>query len=327
MKKALVLGVTGQDGSYLADILLAKGYIVHGMIRKSATGNTRNIRHLLDNLEVLDKSFFVERGDMADPMSLYRIIQSVKPDEIYNEADQDHVGWSYEMVGYSANITGAAVGQVLEIIRQVDPSIRYFQPCSSNMFGQTEAKIQDEQTPFNPMSPYAVSKVSAFYFTRYYRQAFGIHASVAIFYNHESPRRTPEYVTRKITQSVARISLGKQEKLVLGDLSAKIDWGYAGEYMEAAWQLLQQPEAGDYILATGEAHSVEEFVQEAFNVVGLNPAGYLESNPAFMRPTKTSTLIGDTTKAQKAFGFSPKIRFKELVEMMVKADLEMEEST
>ena len=176
-------------------------------------------------------------------------------------------------------------------------------------------------------SPYAVSKVSAFYFTRYYRQAFGIHASVAIFYNHESPRRTPEYVTRKITQSVARISLGKQEKLVLGDLSAKIDWGYAGEYMEAAWQLLQQPEAGDYILATGEAHSVEEFVQEAFNVVGLNPAGYLESNPAFMRPTKTSTLIGDTTKAQKAFGFSPKIRFKELVEMMVKADLEMEEST
>lgn len=324
MKKALVLGVTGQDGSYLAELLLEKGYIVHGMIRKSATGNTRNIQHLLDNPEVLNERFFVERGDMADPVSLYRIIQSVKPDEIYNEADQDHVSWSYDMVSYSADITGSAVGRLLEIIRQIDPDIRYFQPCTSNMFGQTEQSTQNELTPFNPMSPYAVSKVSAFYFTRYYRQAFGMHASTAILYNHESPRRTAEYVTRKITQSVARISLGKQQKLILGDLSAKIDWGFAGEYMEAAWKILQQPEADDYVIATGETHSVEEFVNEAFKVVGLKPSDFLETNPAFMRPTKTSTLIGDSSKAKEAFGFSPKIRFKELVEMMVHADIEFE---
>ena len=326
MKKALVLGVTGQDGSYLADILLETGYIVHGMVRKSATGNTRNIQHLLDDPKIFNERFFVERGDLADPVSLYRIIQSVKPDEIYNEADQDHVSWSYDMVSYSADITGAAVGRLLEIIRQIDPNIRYFQPCTSNMFGQTEQSTQNELTPFNPMSPYAVSKVSAFYFTRYYRQAFDMHASTAILYNHESPRRTTEYVTRKITQSVARISLGKQEKLTLGDLSAKIDWGFAGEYMEAAWKILQQPEAGEYIIATGEAHSVEEFVNEAFKVVGLNPVEYLETNPAFMRPTKTSTLVGDISKAKKAFGFSPKIRFKELVEMMVQADIESEKN-
>jgi len=225
MKKALILGVTGQDGSYLADVLLEKGYEVHGMVRRSATGNTRNIEHLINNPEVFNRSFFVQRGDLADPTSLYRIINEVEPREIYNEADQDHVSWSFDMVGYSSDITGAAVGRILETIKQVDPSIRFFQPCTSNMFGRSETEYQTEITTFNPQSPYACAKVYAYYMVRYYREAFGIFASTGILYNHESPRRTAEYVTRKITQSVARIACGKQSRLTLGDMSARIDWG------------------------------------------------------------------------------------------------------
>jgi len=324
MKKALILGVTGQDGSYLADFLIEKGYTVYGMARRSATGNTRNIQHLLDDETIVNQNFFVVRGDLADVTSLYRIISEISPDEIYNEADQDHVRWSFDMVGYSADITGAAVGRLLEIIRQINPAIRYFQPCTSNMFGRSNLETQNEQTPFNPQSVYAVSKISAYYFTRYYRENFQMHASTAIFYNHESPRRTSEYVTRKITQSVARIALGKQDRLVLGDLSACIDWGYAREYMEAAWNILQCPEPDDYVIATGEAHSVQEFVNEAFLCVDLDPAKYVNSSSEFIRPTTTSTLVGDTQKAREAFGFDPKIRFKELVKLMVDADIKSE---
>jgi len=324
MKKALILGVTGQDGSYLADLLIEKGYIVYGMVRRSATGNTRNIQHLLDDESVVNNSFFTVRGDLADVTSLYRIISEVEPDEIYNEADQDHVRWSFDMVGYSADITGSAVGRLLEIIRQINPHIRYFQPCTSNMFGRTEQVTQNEETPFNPQSVYAVSKLTAYYFTRYFRETFQMHASTAIFYNHESPRRTPEYVTRKITQSVARIAQGKQDRLVLGDLSAHIDWGFSGEYVEAAWNILQQSEPDDYVIATGEAHSVQEFVDEAFRCVGLDSANYVNSSSEFMRPTATSTLIGDTKKAREKFGFNPKIRFKELVKLMVDADMKTE---
>jgi GDPmannose 4,6-dehydratase len=324
MNKALIFGVTGQDGSYLADILLEKGYEVHGMIRKSATGNTKNILHLMENKQLFNKRFFLHRGDLADATSVYRIISEVRPREIYNEADQDHVRWSFDMVGYSSDITANAVGRNLEIIKQIDPKIRYFQPCTSNMYGLSEAEVQNENTPFNPQSPYAIAKTFAYYMTRYYRQAYGIHASIAILYNHESPRRTPEYVTRKITQSVARIALKKQDKLVLGDLSARIDWGYAREFMEAAWRMLQQDNADDYVIATGEAHSVKEFVDEAFAAVGLDPAKYLETSAEFLRPTKTSALIGDISKAKKAFGFEPKTRFKELIKLMVQADLEKE---
>jgi GDPmannose 4,6-dehydratase len=261
---------------------------------------------------------------MADPTSLYRIITTIEPQEIYNEADQDHVGWSYDMVGFSADITGAAVGRILEIIRQVDPSIRFFQPCTSNMFGKTESEFQTETTPFNPQSPYACAKVLAYYLTRYYREAFGMFASTAILYNHESPRRTEEYVTRKITKSVARIVCGKQDKLTLGDLSARVDWGYAKEYMEAAWQMLQLEKSDDFIIATGEAHSVEEFVEEAFAVVNLRPEEYVVSSKNLFRPTKTSVLIGDTTKARTRFGFEPKVKFRELVKLMVEADLQAE---
>lgn len=326
MKKALVLGVTGQDGSYLAEILLGKGYEVYGMIRRSSTGNTRNIEHLIQNPELFNQRFFLVRGDLADPTSLYRIISSVKPQEIYNEADQDHVNWSYDMVGFSADITGAAVGRILEIIRQIGPTIRYFQPCTSNMFGKTNGVTQDETTPFNPQSPYACAKVMAFHLTRYYREAFNLFASNAILYNHESPRRTPEYVTRKITQSVARIALGKQDKLVLGDLTARIDWGYSKEFMEAAWQMLQLDRSDDFVIATGEAHSVNEWVEEAFAIVNLKAEDYVKTDPSLLRPTKTSTLIGDIAKAREAFGFAPKVKFKELVRLMVEADLQAERS-
>ena len=325
MKKALVLGVTGQDGSYLAEILLHKGYEVHGMVRRSATGNTCNIEHLIRNPELFNRRFFLCRGDLADPTSLYRIINSIRPHEIYNEADQDHVGWSYDMVGFSADITGAAVGRILEIIRQIDTTIRYFQPCTSNMFGKTECATQNENTPLNPNSPYACAKAMAFYLTRYYREAFGLFASNAILYNHESPRRTPEYVTRKVTQSVARIVCGKQKNLALGDLSACIDWGYAKEFMEAAWQILQLDQPDDFVIATGEGHSVKEWVEEAFAVVNLQADDYLITDPSFLRPTKTSTLIGNITKARNRFGFNPKYKFKELVRLMVEADLNVEQ--
>ncbi len=324
MTRALILGVTGQDGSYLADILLEKGYEVHGMARRSATGNTRNIDHLIGNPEVFNRRFFLCRGDLADPTSLYRIIDSTRPQEIYNEADQDHVTWSYDMVGYSADITGAAVARILEIIRQIDPAIRFFQPCSSNMFGQAASAVQNEETAFNPQSLYACAKVMAFHLVRYYRDAFGIFASNAILYNHESPRRTPEYVTRKVTQAAARIACGKQERLTLGDLSARIDWGYAREYMEAAWRMLQLDKPDDFVIATGEAHSVKEWVDAAFAAVGLRAEDYVTTDPALLRPTKTSALIGDISKAGRAFGFDPKCKFKELVKLMVEADLQAE---
>ena len=327
MKKALILGVTGQDGSYLADFLLGKGYEVYGMVRRSATGNTRNLEHLIQDSTIFNRRFFICRGDMADPTSIYRIISTVKPEEIYNEADQDHVSWSYDMVGYSMDITGAAVGRVLEIIRQVDKNMRYFQPCTSNMFGLTDTKTQTESTPFNPQSPYACAKVMAYYLTRYYRQAFGMFAVNAIFYNHESPRRTEEYVTRKITSSVARIACGKQKQLTLGDLSMRIDWGFAGEYMEAAWKMLQAGQPDDFIIATGEAHSVEEFVEEAFKAVNLKSKDYVFIDSKLLRPTKTSPLVGDISKAKEKLGYEPKIKFKELVKMMVEADLKKERSS
>lgn len=231
------------------------------------------------------------------------------------------------MVGYSADITGAAVSRILEIIRQVNPKIRYFQPCTSHMFGKPNSERQNEETPFNPQSPYACSKAYAFYLTKYYRQAFGIFASTAILYNHESPRRTPEYVTRKISRAVAAIALGKQQKLQLGDLSSKIDWGYAKEYMHAAWSMLQLDKPDDFVIATGEAHSIREFVDEAFGVVNLKPDEFVRIDQSLIRPTSNSTLIGDISKPKKAFGFDPKIKFKELVRLMVESDIELLRTT
>ena len=320
-KKALILGVTGQAGSYLADLLLEKGYEVHGMVRRSASGNTKNIDHLLQDKEIFGKRFFTHRGDLIDTISIYRIINEVRPQELYNEADQDHVGWSLDTPDYSFDVTGAAVGRVLEIIKQIDPKIKFFQPCSSNMFGKPVEVPQKETTPFNPQSPYACAKVFAYTLTRYYRQAYNIFAATAIYYNHESPKRPEEYVTRKITKAAARISVGLQDKLFLGDVETKIDWGYAKEYVEAAWNILQLPNPDDFIIATGEAHSVREFVEEAFGLLDLNPEKYLVIDKNLLRPVKTGLLIGDTSKAKKAFGFEPKVKFKDLVKIMVEADV------
>jgi len=320
-KKALILGVTGQDGSYLAEILLEKGYEVNGMIRRSATGNTRNIDHLINNKEIFEKSFFLHKGDLADMNSIYRIISEVHPEEIYNEADQDHVAWSFAMPSYSYDITGAAVGRILEAIRQIDPKIKFFQPCSSNMFGKTIESPQNENTPFNPQSPYAAAKILAKLLVKHYRTAYGMFACSAIFYNHESPRRTEDYVTRKITKAAARISLGLQEKVMLGDLDAKIDWGYAAEYMEAAWNIMQLAEPDDFIISTGEVHSVREFAKAAFKLVGLDYKNYVVIDKKLLRPTSTSVLVGDISKAKKAFGYDPKIKITELARIMVESDL------
>lgn len=314
-RKALILGITGQDGSYLAEILLEKDYEVYGLIRRSATGNTKNIDHILDRITL-------HRGDLADAPSLFRIIAAIRPQEIYNEADQDHAGWSYDLVDYASDITGAAPGRILEIIRQTDAGIKFFQPLTSNMFGLAESRTQNEETPLMPQSPYACAKVYAWMLTKYYRQVHGIFASTAIFFNHESPRRTESYVTRKITKAAARISRGLQEKLFLGDMDVKLDFGYAREYMEAAWSILQLDRADDFVIGTGETHSVREFAEEAFRQVGLQAEKYIEIDPKLLRPGKTSTLIADCAKAQRVFGFTPKVRYRELVKIMMDHDRE-----
>ena len=313
-KKALILGITGQDGSYLAELLLEKGYEVHGLIRKSATGNTTNIDHILDLIKI-------HRGDLADSTSIYRIINSAKPDEIYNEADQDHVSWSFDSVDYTCDITGAAVARILEIIKQIIPEVKFFQPLSSNIFGKAVETPQNENTAFNPQSPYAASKVFAYVISKYYREVFDIRVSTGIFYNHESERRTEDYVTRKITRGVAKISLGLQNKLYLGNLDTKIDFGYAPEYMKAAWNIMQLDYADDFIICTGEVHTVNEFLHEAFAIVDLNPDDYVEFDPRYVRPSDTSLLVGDTSKAKKAFGFKPRVTFKKIVKLMVENDL------
>lgn len=315
-KKALILGITGQDGSYLAEILLEKGHEVHGLIRRSATGNKRNILHILDKI-------ILHKGDLADSTSIYRIINEVNPDEIYNEADQDHVSWSFDLVEYACDITGAAVGRILEIIKQINPKIKFFQPVSSNMFGKTSEALLTEESPFRPQSPYAAAKVLAFVLCRYYRDVFDMFASTGIFFNHESPRRMEEYVTRKITMSAARISKGLQKKLYLGNLDTKIDFGYAREYMEAAWRIMQLENPDDFNICTGEVHSIREFLDEVFRYLGLNPDDYVELDPRFARAGSTSVLRGDFSKAKKAFGFEPQVRFKELVRLMVEHDLEL----
>ena len=313
MKKALILGITGQDGSYLAELLLSKGYEVHGLIRRSATGNKKNIMHILDKITL-------HKGDLADSTSLYRIISNVQPDELYNMADQDHVSWSYDAVEYSIDITGTAVARILEIIRQVNPKIRFLQPVSFNMFGKVPSP-QNEESNFRPQSPYGCAKVLAYMLARYYRDAFNVFASTAIFGNHESPRRSEEYVTKKITRAAARISKGLQKDLHLGDLSMKIDFGYAKEYAEAAWSILQLKRPDDFMICTNEVHSVKDWLDESFKFVGLNADDYVKIDPKLIRPSKTDVLTGYPVKARKEFGFMPKVRFKELVKIMMEHEL------
>lgn len=313
MKKALILGITGQDGSYLAEFLLGKGYEVHGFIRRSATGNTKNIVQILDKITL-------HKGDLADPTSIYRVVNEVQPAELYNMADQDHVSWSYDSPVYSFDITGAAVGRILEIMKQASHDIRFLQPVSSNIFGKAESP-QTEETSLRPQSPYGSAKAFAYILTRYYRDVFDLFASTAIFYNHESPRRNEEYVTRKITKGVSRIAKGFQKELYLGDTSAQIDFGFAKDYVEAAWNILQLDKPDDFIICTGQLHSVKEFAEEAFRCVGLKAEDYVKVDQKLLRPGRTSPLLGDPSKARTAFGFQPKVGFKELVRILVENDL------
>ncbi len=319
MKKALITGITGQDGSYLADLLLEKGYKVYGLVRRLSTPNTENIRHLLDKVELIS-------GDLLDQKSLDDAVHEAEPDEVYNLAAQSFVKTSWNQAVLTGEYTALGVTRMLEAVKTVNKKIRFYQASSSEMFGKVTETPQKETTRFYPRSPYGVAKVYGHYITVNYRESYDMHACSGILFNHESPRRGIEFVTRKISHAVARISLGKQQKIVLGNLDSKRDWGFAGDYVEAMWKMLQQDTPDDYVIATGQTHSIHEFVEEAFKVIGITDwKSYVESdNPKFMRPAEVDFLIGDYSKAKKILGWEPKTSFKELVSMMVKADIELE---
>ena len=319
MKKALITGITGQDGSYLAELLLSYGYKVYGLTRRTSTVNNERIKHIQDKIELVP-------GDLLDQSSLASALLQTEPDEVYNLAAQSFVKTSWNQPVLTGEITALGVIRLLEAIRTVNPKIKFYQASSSEMFGKVTETPQKETTRFYPRSPYGVAKVYGHYITVNYRESFGIFACSGILFNHESPRRGLEFVTRKITHAVARISLGRQKKLELGDLTPKRDWGFAGDYVEAIWLMLQQEKAQDFVIATGENHSVLDFVKLAFNVVGIKDYNkHLVSNhPKHLRPAEVDDLVGDASKARKVLGWRPKTGFKQLVEMMVKADLEME---
>ena len=318
-KKVLILGVTGQDGSFMAKLLHEKKYSVHGLVRKSSTGNLNNIKHLLPK-----KNFYIHHGDLLDYVSIEKVITNLKPDEIYNFADQDHVRWSFEMPLYSFDVTANAVIKILEIIKNYSPRSKFFQPFSSNMFGNSLKKKQNESEKFSPQSIYALGKVTAYYACQMYRDIYGLKLYGAIFYNHESEIRPEEYVTRKITKAVARIYYGKQKKLFLGDIKTKIDWGYAKDYVEAAHRIMQLSKPDVFIIASGKSYSVEYFAKKCFQYVGLNYKKYLRINNKLFRPSKTVSLTGDTNKARKTFNFRIKTNLDKLISIMMNNDLKNE---
>ncbi|MGB1582794.1 MAG: GDP-mannose 4,6-dehydratase [Solirubrobacterales bacterium] len=321
-KKALITGITGQDGSYLAELLLEKGYEVHGLIRRSSSFNTQRIDHLYQDVHEDDIRLQLHFGDLNDASSLNRVIEKIAPDEIYNLAAQSHVKVSFEVPEYTAEITGVGTLRLLEAIRETEVPARFYQASSSEMFGMVQAVPQSETTPFYPRSPYGAAKVYSYWIVTNYREAYGIHASNGILFNHESPRRGETFVTRKITRAVANIKAGLQDKLYLGNLDAKRDWGFAKDYVEAQWLMLQQDEPEDFVIATGETHTVGEFAERAFARVGLNSADHVEIDPRYYRPTEVDLLIGDATKAKEKLGWEPKVSFEELVDLMVDADVE-----
>ena len=321
MKKAFILGSTGQDGSYMCELLLKKKYKVYALIRKSATGNTRNIDHLINNKKIFDKNFCLVKGDLNDHNSIRNIISLVKPDEIYNFADQDHVGWSFAIPSYSLTTTAHSLINILEAIKSTNKKIKYFHPLSSNMFGKTNTKKQNEKTSFNPQSVYAISKVTCFHLSNLYREVYGLNIYNSIFYNHESPRRSEEYVTRKIAKHVAEIFHNKRATLELGDISAKIDWGFAREYVEYAFKIMQTKKPDVFVVATGKAHSVKEFAEKCFKYVGLDYKKYLRTNKKFLRPAKTSVLIGDTSKIKKIINFKIKYDLDKIIKIMMEYEL------
>lgn len=319
MKKALITGITGQDGSYLAEFLLSKGYKVYGLTRRTSTVNNERIAHIQDKIELV-------QGDLLDQSSLSSALSETQPDEVYNLAAQSFVKTSWNQPVLTGEFTALGVTRLLEAIRVVNPKIKFYQASSSEMFGKVTESPQKETTRFYPRSPYGVAKVYGHYITVNYRESYGIFACSGILFNHESPRRGLEFVTRKISHAAARISLGKQDKLHLGSLQPKRDWGFAGDYVEAMWLMLQQKEADDYVIATGENHSVREFVELTFEVVDIkNWEQYVEADrEEHLRPAEVDYLVGDYSKAKKILGWKPKTSFKELVEMMVKVDLELE---
>ena len=313
-KRALITGITGQDGSYLAEFLLTKGYTVIGLVRSSSVDTYERIDHLRGDIALLD-------GDMLDSGSLMRAIQDAQPDELYNLASQSYVLASFGQPAQTAEVTAVGVARILEALREINPRIRFYQASSSEMFGATGASVQSEETPFEPRSPYAIAKVFGHMFTRHYRQAYGLHAVSGILFNHESPRRGVRFVTRKITDGVARIKLGQAETLELGNMDAKRDWGFAGDYVRAMWMMLQPDEPRDYVVATGQSHSVREFCEVAFGHAGLDYRDHVVVSEKFMRPADVPSLCGDASLIKAELGWEPTVNFDELVSMMVDADL------
>ena len=322
MSRAFITGITGQDGSYLAELLLAKGYEVHGLVRRDSPARPERIHHLCDNPDFINKRLFLHNGDLCDSLALMRLMNQIQPDEVYNLGAQSHVRISFDVPEHTCNTTGMGVLRLLEAIMKSDARPRFYQASSSEMFGKVVEVPQTETTPFYPRSPYGVAKVFGYWMTINHRESYGLHASNGILFNHESPRRGETFVTRKITMAVARIKAGLQSKLVLGNLDARRDWGYAAEYVEAMWLMLQQDQPDDYVVATGETHSVREFIEIAFDRVGLDWRQYVEIDPKFFRPAEVDLLIGNPNKAAQILGWKPQTSFDELVSMMVDADVE-----
>ena len=324
-KVALITGITGQDGSYLAELLLGKGYTVHGIIRRASTFNTARIDHLYEDPHVNGVKLFLHYGDMGDSSNLMRIVYEVKPDEVYNLAAQSHVRVSFDSPEFTGDVDALGTMRLLEAIRMSGVKTRFYQASTSELYGKVQEVPQKETTPFYPRSPYAVAKLYGFWAVKNYREAYGMHASNGILFNHESPRRGETFVTRKITRAASRIKLGLQSELYMGNVNSLRDWGFAGDYVEGMWRMLQQDSPDDYVLATGEMHSVKEFLQEAFSYVGLDWEKYTHHDSRYDRPSEVDQLLGDPSKAKRVLGWEPKVTFKGLVKMMMDSDLALAE--
>lgn len=322
-KTALITGITGQDGSYLAEYLLSKGYVVHGIIRRASTFNTGRIDHIFKDPHLSGVRLHLHYGDLSDSSQLTNLIYNIKPDEIYHLGAQSHVRVSFDMPEYTGDVTGLGTTRILEAVRRSGIKCKFYQASSSEMFGDAPAP-QNEDTPFRARSPYAAAKIYAYWMVRNYRESYNMFACNGILFNHESPRRGETFVTRKITRGVARIIAGKEKKIYLGNLSAKRDWGYAADYVEAMWMMLQQDKPRDYVIGTGETHSVKEYLEEVFKYVGLDWKKYVEIDKRYFRPTEVEVLLADTFKANNELKWNPKIGFKDLISIMVDADMRLE---
>jgi len=326
VKKALITGITGQDGSYLAELLLSKDYEVHGIIRRASVFNTERIDHLYQDPHVNGVKLFLHYGDIADSTNLIKLLYRVQPDEIYHLAAQSHVRVSFDIPEYTGDVTGIGTIRILEAIRECGLKSKFYQASSSEMFGKVQEVPQRETTPFYPRSPYGAAKLYAYWVTINYRESYDMFACNGILFNHESPRRGETFVTRKVTRAAARIKHGVDDKLYLGNLDARRDWGYAKEYVEAMWLMLQQEQADDYVIATGETHSIRDLLDEAFGYVGLDWKEHVDIDARYYRPAEVDLLIGDASKAKRKLGWEPKIRFKELVQLMMDADTAIAEN-